>query len=251
MSLIGRAMKSMRHHHITTSMLFIYNFLFLSCFLLLGCFMLYLLTSTEQLASSVETIKEYDTSLYAKPFEELVSKITHLFSTIQPLFLLLIFIGVISIICVQLLLFHFRKQEYRSYLLLNEPSSKLCCQITLEQLMVLNAVLVSLFILYIFFQSQLFGFLSRIENSILVDHTAQTEVMTIQSTPEPNSIINGHGFTRFHIRPFLVSSKNEHLFTLAVRHQFPIIALFLNAISFCLIYLSNYVIFYVTTKKRF
>ena len=249
MSLLGRALKSMRHHRIATSMLFFYDFIFLSCFLLIGCFLLYVFISTEQLSSTVNTIREYDTTLYAKPFEELVGKTSRLFLNSRLFFTVFIFIGFISIICTQLILYHFRKQEYRSYILLNEQPSKLSHQITLEQLIVLNLALMSLFILYVFFQSHLFTFLSQMETSILVSHPTKIENMTIHSISEPTSILDEQGFTRFHIRPFLVGSKNEHLFNLAVRHQFPIIALFLNIVTYCLTYLSNYIIFYVKTKK--
>ncbi|MBM6614405.1 hypothetical protein JTF06_05825 [Desemzia sp. RIT804] len=148
-------------------------------------------------------------------------------------------------------MFRFRKQEYRSYLLLNEQTSKLCHQISIEQLILLNIALMSLFILYVFFHSQLFLFLSRIETSILVSQPTKIENTTIQSTSQSTSILDEHGFTRFHIRPFLISTKNERLFDLAIRHQFPIVVSFLNALSYCLIYFSNYVIFYVKKKNVF
>lgn len=249
MSLLGRALKSLRHHRIATSILFFYYFIFLSCLLLLGCFVLYLLISTEQLSSTVKTIREYDTSLYAKPFEELVSKTTSLFLNTRLFLTFFIFIGVVSTICTQLILFHFRKQEYRSYLLFNEQLSKLSHQITLEQLVLLNLALMSVFMLSVFFQSHVFNFLSRIESSILVRQSDKIENMTIPSISEPTSILDEQGFTRFHINPFLIGTKNIHLFTLAIRHQFPIVAFLLNIISYCLIYFSNYSIFYVKMKK--
>lgn len=249
MSLLRRALKSMRYHRIATSMLFFYDFIFLSCLLLLGCFILYLHFSTEQLHNTVNTIREYDTSLYAQPFEKLVSKTSSLFLNTQFLFTLFIFIGFINILCIQLILFHFRKQEYRSYLLLNEQSSKLYHQITLEQLMVLNLALMSLFMLYVFFQSYLFDFLSQIESSILVNHSPKIDNMATSSISEPTTVLDGQGFTRFHIDSFFFGAKNDTLFNLAVRHQFPIIALLLNIVSYVLIYFSNLCIFYVKHKR--
>lgn len=249
MSLLGRALKSLRHHRIATSILFIYYFIFLSCLLLLGCFVLYVLISTEQLSSTVKTIREYDTSLYAKPFEELVSKTTSLFLNTRLFLTFFIFIGVVSTICTQFILFHFRKQEYRSYLLFNEQFSKLSHQIALEQLVLLNLALMSVFMLSVFFQSYVFTFLSRIESSILLRQSDKIENMTIPSISEPTSILDEQGFTRFHIRPFLIGTKNIHLFNLAIRNQFPIVAFLLNIFSYCLIYFSNYSIFYVKMKK--
>lgn len=249
MSLLNRAIKSMRHHRIATSMLFFYHFFFLSCLLFSGCFMLYLLTSKEQINSSIETIKEHNPPLYAQPFEDLLSKTNHLFLDVSYIFILLSVIGVMSIICTQFILFHFRKHEYRSYLLLNEHTNRLCRQIAIEQLIVLNTALVCLMIVSVFFRSHLYTFLSRIESSSLISQPTKIEDTTIQSVPDSASILDEHGFTRFRMRPVVVDYKNEHIFNLTIRHQFPIVASLLNLGSYCLIYFSNYVLFYTKRKK--
>lgn len=209
--------------------------------ILLGYFAYYLFLSRELVINTIIAIKEYDNVFYAEPFEQLSQTIQSLMTNGQNYFLLFSLLGTFSTILLQWILFYFRKKEYRTYLLLNERKSTLSHQITTEQLILINAALLTLFILFLILQSILTDFFSNLETAMIIQQEPGWKEINIQSLSEASSILDQTGFTRFHIKPFLIGTAKTNILKPFTWQYIPLVFVVVNIINYVVIYLTNYV----------
>lgn len=197
--------------------------------------------------NTIIAIKEYDNVFYAEPFEQLGETVQTLMTNGQNYFILFALIVTITTILVQCALFYWRNKEYRTYLLLNERKSMLSHQITLEQLILMNAALVVLLILFFLLHSLLGDFFSNLETSMIIQHEPAWRDTSIQSLSGSHSILDQSGFTRFHIRPFLIGTAKNEIFKPVLREYIPLLFITLNLVAYILIYVTNYLL--IQSKK--
>lgn len=242
MNLFSRAWRTIRHHRKSSILVFLYYFLSLSGLLLVSYFTFYLFLSRELIKNSIIAIKEYDNVFYAEPFEELRQTIQALMSKGQLYFTGFLLLIVLTTLLLQDSLFHLRKKEYRTYLLFNERKSTLSHQITVEQLILLNIAFVSSMILFFLAQSFITNFFSNLETSMIIQQEPGWQKMDIQTMSGVNSILDQTGFTRFHIKPFLIGNTKSELFQPLLWRATSLIFILINTCAYVLIFLTNYLL---------
>lgn len=242
LSLFSRVLSTIRHHWKSSVLLYFYYLFALCSTLLLSYFTFYLFLSKKLIKNTIIAIKEHDTIFYAEPFEELRKIVERLLTNAQKYFLLFVVISAFSIILLQIFLFYLRKKEYRTYLLLNAQKKTLSHQIAIEQLILLNAALVTLTLLFLFLQTILTNFFADMEIRMVKQYDPHLVKMSIDSLPGNNSILNQTGFTRFHIKPFLIDSAKMKQLKPIMWQRIPFIFTLINSCSYLLIYLTNYIL---------
>lgn len=242
MNLFIRAWRTIRHHRKSSILVFLYYFFSLCSVLLVGYFIFYLFLSRELIKNSIIAIKEYDTVFYAEPFEELRQTIQGLTSKGQLYFTGCSLLIALTTLLLQGGLFHLRKKEYCTYLLFNERKSTLSHQITVEQLILLNIAFVSSMFLFFLSQSFITNFFSNLETSMIIQQEPRWQKMDIQSVSGVNSILDQTGFTRFHIKPFLIGNIKSGVFQPLLWRATPLIFILTNTCAYALIFLTNYLL---------
>lgn len=210
MSLMERAVLSIRHRPVKNSLLFLIYIGIASTFYVLFSIQNQLSNSLLYLNDALSFNQKHQIAL-AKSFKTLLANVTQQQQTLNHYLVLIVIFSLLFLLALQSFFLYQRKKEFQNFSLIGEKKKNLFAQILLENVLVLNVALLSLVVILSFFTRPITTQIQQLELNFIHSNQVALSVSPHQKSlnNEPSQSDNEMKVTRFNTTlPITRSQEN-------------------------------------------